>query len=617
MGERFRVVIAQYSNEKGGFFAGAVGTNASNSTFTDNSRIVNITYENLSSKMVETLATLKPVDREGYYVPRCMDGTREYIFQEIDDWLDDASEPNILWLSGSPGAGKSAVASSMVSRLAARRRLGSNFFFRRGDVALSDPAALWRTVAYDLTTRDPDYASAVVEVLKEGRVDPKWPDIDLHFKFLIEEPMMKNYRYSIPPVIVIDALDECDSERSQAAQRKALLKSLVQWSFLPKTFKLVITGRDDRVPESFRTACKRMVLPTGGNVSTDVNDDVRRFFEERFAEVGGSLFPDWPGDRVLRDLVVRAAGLFIWAETIMRMLEQGLPDEQLELILSGDLGSEDNLTGLYCQLLDLSFKGVKGRTLEVYKVVVSTIVLARVPFGYDDLPQFLSQPVASVKFILDKLSSVISVGPLDNRLRIGHLSFSEFLCDRKRCPEAFFIDREKESQEIAMACFERMKEKLKFNICGLETSHLLNDEVENLPEQIAKNIPGSLSYSCRFWAIHLGDTANTKDDHDKLLPEVRDFLEHRFLYWLEVMSFVKEVLTANTALLAAIPWIDVGEFDAKLNHQLINSCYRRPTHSCPPLLEMRADLSSISIFPFQRVSRTSTYQRFHSRPLNL
>jgi DNA replication protein DnaC len=72
---------------------------------------------------------LKHIDRQGYHVPRCMEGTRRDVFRKIDHWLDDTSAPNILWISGSPGAGKSALASSLVSDLTKRRRMGARFFW--------------------------------------------------------------------------------------------------------------------------------------------------------------------------------------------------------------------------------------------------------------------------------------------------------------------------------------------------------------------------------------------------------------------------------------------------------------------------------------------------------
>jgi hypothetical protein len=553
---------------------------------------------NYASQSEKILSSLKAVKRGGYYVSQCMKGTREDIFRNIDQWLDDVDAPNVLWLSGSPGAGKSAIASSLVSGLTRQGRLGSSFFFRRGDVTLSDPAALWRTVAFDLANFNPTFANILIQVLQQRKVDPGRPDIASHFQFLIQEPLIGSYGHSpsyLTPVILIDALDECDSYHPQATQRKILLDTLTQWSCLPRTLKLIVTGRDERVPESFRAICRQMTLPTGDDVSADANNDIRRFFEQHFSEFGGSSFPEWPGNQILDALTTRAAGLFIWAETVVKFIEQGFPGERLKLVLTGEFDGSDNLTKLYQQILELSFQGVNASELEVTKFVIAAIVLAKVPLHYDDLPDFVSQPKLSVTFVLDKLSSVISFRGTDKRIQICHLSFSEFLCDHKRCPREFFIDRGKESQNLAMAVFRLMKQMLKFNICNLETSYLLNDDVQHLPWRIKTYIPPPLLYSCSFWAAHLRDTSINEDCRGTLLTEVKDFLHVRFLYWLEVMSLTKQVQAANVALLTAVSWIDVRDCFVVMSchSRFINIVHRYSIVIYRRLLEMPDDSLSL------------------------
>ena len=489
------------------------------------------------------------------------------IFAEIDAWLDDVDVPNVLLIAGSPGAGKSAIASSLVSRLIKRRRLGSRFFFKRGDVTLSDPAVLWRSMAYDLAQHDPTYAENLVEAVKGRSVLHGMPDVALHFKVLIEEPFTKSYTDSTHhtvPVIIIDALDECDPH---TAQRKHLMDTLMQWSRLSKTFKLIVTSRDERfIPEQFRAVCKQMALPTGDGVSACANEDIRFFFEQRFAGLAGSLSLAWSWQRVLDVLTAHAAGLFIWAETVVRFVEQGLPVERLDLVLKGDLGGGDDITKLYRQVLDLSFPHANGRTLEVFKHVVGTIVLAKRPVLHEDLPQLVLESASSVKFILDKLSSVISIGEMDKCLRIGHLSFSEFLCDGQRCPKEFLINRDRGSRKLAIACFRLMKDKLKFNICDLESSDLLNKDVHDLGQRIEKKISTDLMYSCRFWSAHLRDImVDSEDDNGFLIKEVDHFLCHRLLFWLEVMSLMKDVGAANIALLTLASWIQVSSFTIVLS----------------------------------------------------
>src|SRR5882762_4649683 len=188
------------------------------------------------------LASLRPV-RTSYYVQPCMSGTRQWLINKIDDWLVDHQAPNILLLSGSPGAGKSAIASTLVSNLQGGR-LGSSFFCKRDDIALGDPAVCWRTIAFDLARYDSVIARRMVENIKGRKVDPERADIESHFKYLIEDPLREVWQSRAEalagmhddmevaegsdardrslitglPVVVIDALDECGSDIFQSAQ---------------------------------------------------------------------------------------------------------------------------------------------------------------------------------------------------------------------------------------------------------------------------------------------------------------------------------------------------------------------------------------------------------------
>src|SRR5882724_1733642 len=97
------------------------------------------------------LDRLKPAPRREGAAP-CLRGTRMDVLQKIHHWVADNQAPNILWLKGNPGAGKTAVASSLVSELGTN--LGSRFYFKRDDAAVNNPIVLWRTVAYDLAITD-------------------------------------------------------------------------------------------------------------------------------------------------------------------------------------------------------------------------------------------------------------------------------------------------------------------------------------------------------------------------------------------------------------------------------------------------------------------------------
>src|SRR3984957_8936451 len=461
------------------------------------------------------LSTLRPVDRSGYDVLPCMQGTRQWLIDRIHHWLNDQLAPNnILWLSGSPGSGKSTIAFTLVSQLGEMGLLGSSFFFKRDDIALSDPTALWRTVAFDLAQRDSFFAGRLIENLNEGRVDPTRADIAMHFKHLIKDPLAVSLEKRQAtgairsPVVVLDALDECGSDPSQSKHRQIFMDTLVEWSRLHPSFKLVITSRDQNITPSFREVCHHIPIATGNLVSDQTRLDMQTFFERRFAEIASeySSLHSWPGMSIIRQLTDRAAGMFIWAETVIGFLDQGPPEDQLDLILGGAFREEgDVIDQLYEQILRYSFRNAK--VLGTFKRVVGGIVLGKTPFHRDGLEHFLGkqEDESSINWFLQKLSSVVSMRTADGRIQINHLSFTEFVCDPKRGKE-FAIDYTTHNQIMTWACLKIMKECLRFNICELETSHVHNDKL-NLTDRLKRAIPNHLSYACTFWAEHLQSTS--------------------------------------------------------------------------------------------------------------
>jgi hypothetical protein len=465
-------------------------------------------------------------------------------------------------ICGSPGAGKSTIAASVIFDLYERRRLASSFAFKHSNASLSDPRVVWRTVAYDLARFHPSVKDSLIGVLKG--VDPS-RDFALQFQRLIAEPLMKNQGelLSNPPVVVLDALDECGSEPSQSDERRRLLETLTQWRSLPRTFKLVVTSRDERLSNSFRQSCRTIVLRTGHRVDSETTRDIRCFLENRFALIaeGYPSLRNWPGERTIDRLAARSAGVFIWAETLIRFVgnEKNTADKQLDHVLHGDLGKEDVISGLYQRILDVSFENVDDQILDALRAIIGTIILAKVPLRRHDLVHFLGIPVQEtvIDFILNKLSSVLSIGSTDQLIHICHLSFVDFICDPTRSPQ-YIIDRSTRSGIFSSSCFQLMSVELKFNICGLETSHLRNDNVRDMPSRIAKSVPPRLFYACRFGWQHLRDTSPEVSSCIELLKDIDDFLHVRLLYWLEVMSLIKEIPMALSALHFMAGWIGVS-----------------------------------------------------------
>lgn len=514
----------------------------------------------VSAEDEKVLSSLKPAIREPY-VGGCMPGTRLDILQIINTWVDDHDAPNILWLRASPGAGKSVIASTMVAQLREELRLGSDFFFKTGHVSLGDPISVWRTVCADLTQINPSFQKAILGILKARTVDPERTDIEAQFKHLIQEPLQRSQWQSSNrhPVIVLDALDEC----LRGPHRKAFLKTLHSWSQLPSSLKLLVTGRDEvDIAATLRDICQSEVLHTGELVTPQTSSDIRHFLQTSFTEIANdyhdTLSPTWPGISVIENLTKRAAGLFIWADTVAKFIASGDPSKRLKLVLDDQLGkAKSNIDGLYLRILRTS---LDDADLDSFKDIVGTIIVTREHLSVASLRGLLCLPEddTSIPFILNALRPVISVSSSDGWLRIHHQSFADFLTSPQRCPQEYLIERGECSRVVALACLKRMNSVdrgLEFNICGLETSSLLNEDVSDLPKRIEKRILPDLSYACRFWASHIHET--TQNNPDLLVEQIEALLCNHLPHWIEVLSLLRSTPAASTALLTAARWLKV------------------------------------------------------------
>jgi len=68
---------------------------------------------------------------ERFPQPKCHPSTRERILQRLLDWVESDSPERILWLSGSAGTGKSAIAQTISERCKRNGCLAATFFFFR------------------------------------------------------------------------------------------------------------------------------------------------------------------------------------------------------------------------------------------------------------------------------------------------------------------------------------------------------------------------------------------------------------------------------------------------------------------------------------------------------
>ncbi|KAG8940928.1 hypothetical protein FRC03_005007, partial [Tulasnella sp. 419] len=250
----------------------------------------------------------------------CLEGTRTALLQAIQHWIDDANPqaPQVFWLCGLAGTGKSTVAQTVAETLQKSNRLGASFFFSRDEAERRNPLLLFSSIAYQLAWFHTSFQRCIASSL-ESNPDLGRAVMRTQLEKLIIEPLQKvpiNEAPRSSVVIVIDALDECN-DVDRVIDRIIILAS--ELPSLPFRFKIFITSRAD--PHISNTFTSSPMAPiTRAFLLHDieksiVKGDIRLYLSHHLTKIAErySIPLPWPSQEQLTALVDRAGDLFIFA----------------------------------------------------------------------------------------------------------------------------------------------------------------------------------------------------------------------------------------------------------------------------------------------------------------
>lgn len=484
----------------------------------------------------------------------CLPQTREEILTDICDWLDDctSTQKHLYWLQGKAGTGKTTIARTVVSKMAKKNRIVANFFFKRGE---GDRARLKRffiTLAAQLVRKSPNFAKAVQDALDS---DPSLPEQHprVQFKKFIQEPIQKqNFDKSKAIIVVVDALDECDSNEDLATLIQLINQPpLPDGSSAQLPIKYFLTSRLDHhaEPISNKTPeqkCEKKELEKV--TSETIKGDIELYLRFHLGKIDGLLDPTptedpWSNSsnlEVLKDLTERAYPLFEFAAAACRFMAQttipGGPKDFLRDLL--EFQTSGDLDKVYESILKRRFCDLKGQyheraKIQFQKVIGSVISLAD-SVDVRCLVQFTELREQDIRQELRCFASVLVVpSEQDNQssVRLFHESFRDFLTGPDT-NEEFKVDSIHAHKLMASRCLVILCESLRENICELESPGTHRTEIAD--ETIKTLIPPQVQYACRFWVYHIKRSQSSIKDGD----DCHSFLHSHFLMWLEALSLL-------------------------------------------------------------------------------
>ena len=507
----------------------------------------------------------------------CLKGTRKEVLLQIDQWLRNDGDQRIFWLNGLAGTGKSTIAQTFAEISFADGKLGASFFCSRDSEDRSNLQAIFPTLAFQLAYRYPQFRERLLKVL-EVSPDVGRESLSSQIEKIIIRPLRET---KIPTLIIIDALDEC-TDREPAS---ALLSVLSRYVHELPDVKFFITGRPEPpIREGFRlkSLCPITDVLKLHDVSRLlVDEDIKLYLRTYLTKIRETRsdceFPDeWPNSYDINLLCKKAAGLFIYASTVVKFVasKYHLPTERLDLIIlqSRDAAHEGGVDRLYTQILELAFQDADPGDQELYsrfRNVVGAILLASHPLSRKTLSRLLGNcgTPSHISTTLRFLHSVLNVPDSeDEPIRVFHKSFPDFLTDRTRCKDdRFFVDPATHHENILFSCLDLMEKSLKKNICELD-DYVVLSEVIDLSARREQYIGSSLEYACRFWTKHLANVLGKEPGAKKIQEAIDEFFTKHLLCWIEVLSIVGHLGMAVNAIDDIRQWyISVSYAQARYN----------------------------------------------------
>ncbi|KAG8723709.1 hypothetical protein FRC09_002099 [Ceratobasidium sp. 395] len=489
-------------------------------------------------------------------VPRngCMHNTRVAVLQELRDWVYYGRSQNILWLSGTAGTGKTSIAYSLCELLENSGRVLASFFCSRRHPSCGDVNRIVPSIVHQLALQSRPFQCALLRALSQNPGVFEQP-LDEQFEILMFVPLRYvAHTFDADPVIVIDALDQCDDLEAVNRAVDTILKHV---SDLAVRFLIVsypAPGIQTRM-RGLRGVPAQLEICLHKQDKNVVQADIRTYLAARLQHIA------IPAPN-LEHLLLRSGVLFVYAAAIVDYIDLGDASERTERLkdlfeLPSTNNGSRNKGATYAAMLDRTLHAERLDPTENdgVRLVLGALASTEEQASINVIVRLLRLDfVWLIRGSLLWLLPRLHVSSTDGRTIFFDEQFIRYLAISLRSSGDIREDSQNHLR-LARACFDIIKSvDPPFNICSLESSYLQDHEVAYFTERVDGTIQPELLYACRCWGTH----TSLAGQDDNLTNDLEDFFSTRLLLWMEVLNLKQCMEQGVETLLKTRSWIQVG-----------------------------------------------------------
>jgi hypothetical protein len=479
--------------------------------------------------------------------------------------MADTEGKPVFWLTGVAGTGKTTVAKSIADMASKEKYLVITFFFSHTSADRRDYSKVIPTLAYQLARYDQLGHHIVAAIDSDKDVVTSGTAIQAK-KLLFDGLRAPSSPIERGVLIVLDALDECQKDSNHTNGGDLIPILLAGLKDIPFVKVLLTSRPEPSIERMFKREDLQgatLALALHRDIEKGmVRADIARYFDHELNKLR-NVVPNslvFPAENDIRVLVERADTLFIYARTVVEYISDpvGRPDRRLAALLNTKPGQSGQRYGRLDELYSYILKEASGPSTPPNSVdadlrsILIALVLAQQPLTAHGLAVMAGVEQDTCHECLRRISALLDYQhDSDESVRLMHLSFPDFLSDPRRCSAlpGYAVDAASDHLHIVERYLELMNMSLRYDICRIRDTSLLNTEVVDLEERLFEHVSESLRYACRFWVTHWLEHIRIAGVQAQIPSGLEFFCAQHLLHWIEALSLTGSLYAVQRTML--------------------------------------------------------------------
>lgn len=460
---------------------------------------------------------------------------------DFNEWLYK-DHFQLLWIKGDPGKGKTMLLCGIIDELTKTVHDTSTiafFFCQTTDARINNATAVMRGLISMLVEQRLALISHIRrEYDKFGKQlfedVNAWQALSNIFMDMLEHPSLKS------TYLIIDALDECETDRSK-------LLNLITHCRSKAHVKWLISGRNRIDIEgglrlgNLRPSLSLELKENAEKVSLAV--DV--YIDHKISNIAALVEDEALGCRVRDQVRGKANGTFLWVALVFQELERAQSWEILDVLDEIPV----DLVALYDRMLRQT-QQLQRNDPQYCRLVLSTAILVYRPLGLlelgalSGLPSQISNKAGSIREVVTMCGSFLTTR--DDHVYIVHQSAKDYLTEHAAAT-IFSSGFRGVHYGIFSRSLNIMFKTLKRDIyCLRDPGHSIQHVTPPDPDPLSV-----ARYPCLYWIDHLKDSQlNGREGHDlQNGGRIHLFLQEKFVHWVEALSLLGSLSEGGFSIL--------------------------------------------------------------------